>query len=88
VLLRREPERVDERLAVALGLAGELEAADRLRALDQFLLVERQVVEVRPPLRLLLAAVVVEEVREQLASDPSDTRANPEYRVPSDCRVR
>ena len=44
----------------------ELEPAERLAALDQLLFVERQVVEVRPPLRLFLAAVIVEEVREEL----------------------
>jgi hypothetical protein len=27
-------------------------------------------------------------MREQLATNPSDSRANPEYRVPSDCRVQ
>ena len=45
----------------------ELEPADRLGALDQLVLVELEVVEVGPPLRLLLAPVVLEQVREQPA---------------------
>ena len=67
VLLRRERERVDERLPVLDRLAGEHETADRVRVLDQLVLVEREVVEPFPPLRLRLAAVVVEEMGEEEA---------------------
>ena len=67
VLLRRERERVLERLLDGHRLAVELEAADRVPVLEQLLVVELEVVEVLPPLRLLLAAVVVEELREQPA---------------------
>ena len=67
VLLRREAQRVLERLLHRHRLAVQLEPADRLRALDQLLRVEAAVIEVTPPLRLLLAAVVLEQVREQPA---------------------
>ena len=60
-------KRVHERLLDRHRLADELEAADRVAVLEQLLLVEREVVEVLPPLRLLLAAVVLEELREQPA---------------------
>ncbi len=40
VLLLGERERVDERALVGLGVADELEPADRVRVLDQLLLVE------------------------------------------------
>ena len=66
MLLRRERERVRERAPVLLA-RDELEPADRVGALDQLVLAERQVVEVGPPLRLLLAPVVLEQVREQPA---------------------
>ena len=60
-------KRVLERLLDRHRLADELEAADRLGALDQLVLVELEVVEVGPPLRLLLAPVVLEQLREQPA---------------------
>ena len=53
--------------ADAHGLALELEPADRVAVVEELLLVEPSVVEVLPPLRLLLAAVVVEQVREEPA---------------------
>ena len=70
MLLRRERERVDERLPVLDRLADEPHPADRVRVLDQLVLVEREVVEPLPPLRLRLALVVVEEVREEPARAP------------------
>ena len=70
MLLRRERERVDERLPVLVRPPDQHEPADRVRVLDQLVLVERDVVEPLPPLRLRLAAVVVEEVREEPARAP------------------
>src|SRR5439155_21650504 len=60
-------KRVDQRLLVLDPFPGERDRADRVGVLDQFLLVEPLMVEVLPPLRLLLAAVVLEQLREQPA---------------------
>ena len=65
MLLGRERERVDEGLPVLLRLAGERDVADRVRVGHELLGVERLVVEVLPPLRLVLAAVVLEQVGEE-----------------------
>src|SRR5205085_2730600 len=46
-------------------VADQLEAADRVAVLDQLVLVQREVVEVLPPLWPRLAAVVLEQLREQ-----------------------
>ncbi len=66
VLLRREREAVHQRAGGLLGLAGRLEQPDRLRVLDQLLGRLLDAVEERPPDRLALALVVVEELRRQL----------------------
>src|SRR6202023_2672906 len=64
VLLLAEPQRVDERPLVddrwLGGVLGEL--ADRLAVLDEFLGRHFEPVEVRPPDRLLLAPVVMQEL--------------------------
>src|SRR4029453_10474169 len=65
VLLRREPQRVLERLLDQHRLGGTLEAPNALGAFEQLLRVELEGVEVRPPLRLLFTAVVLEELRKQ-----------------------
>ncbi len=68
VLLRLEGERVPPRALLQLRLAGGHEAAERVPVRDVLLVVELlEVEEVLPPLRLLLAAVVVEELREEPA---------------------
>ena len=60
-------ERVHERVLVLHRLADELEAADRVVVLHELVADEPEVVEPLPPRRLRLAAVVVEEVREEPA---------------------
>src|SRR5215211_9199431 len=70
VFLRRERERVLVGLLDLHGLADGLEPADRLARVLELLRVERQVVEVGPPLRPPLATVVVEELREEPARPP------------------
>ena len=62
VLLRREGEGVDDRLLDGLALAGRLEPADRLGVLDELLGRHLAPVEERPPDRLALAVVVVEQL--------------------------
>ena len=66
VLLRREPEAVDLRASALLRLAEGLEEADRVGVLDQLLGRLLDPVEERPPDRLALAVVVVEELRGEL----------------------
>ena len=67
VLLRREGERVDDRLLDGLVLAGRLEPADRLGVLDELLGRHLAPVEERPPDRLALAVVVVEQLPRERA---------------------
>ena len=79
--------RVDGRLPVLdRRLADEVEPADRVRVLDQLVLVELRLVEPLPPLRLRLALVVVEEIAEQPAgpTPPPRPRAAPLQRRPLD----
>ena len=62
VLLRREGECVDDRLLHGLVRAGRLEPPDRLGVLDELLGRHLAPVEERPPDRLALAVVVVEQL--------------------------
>ncbi len=65
VLLGLEAERVPPGLLLPVRLAVGDEPAERVLVRDELLVVELLVEEVLPPLRLLLALVVVEEVREE-----------------------
>ena len=65
VLLRLEAERVPPGLLHLVRLAVGDEPAERVPVRDELLVVEPAVEEVLPPLRPLLALVVVEQVREQ-----------------------
>ena len=65
VLLRLEAERVPPGLLLLVRLAVGHEPAERVPVREQLLVVELAVEEVLPPLRPLLALVVVEQVREE-----------------------
>jgi hypothetical protein len=67
VLLGRKAERIPERLFHSDWLARRLERANRVPVVEELLVVELAMMEVLPPLRLLLATVVVEQVREEPA---------------------
>src|SRR5205823_439983 len=68
VLLRGEREREGPRLGDPLALADLLETGERVPVLEQLLVRAPDPVEDRPPDRLRLAAVVVEELaRDRLA---------------------
>ena len=75
VLLRREDERVGPGTVDAHRLAVLLETADRLRVVEQLLGRPLHPVEVRPPDRLALAVVVVEQLRRQLLPRLEQLRA-------------
>ncbi len=84
VLLGRERERVDERLLARLRLLPvPLEPADRLRVLDQLRARLLLPLEERPPDRLRLAPVVLEQRAPRAAPSPRRARAAPRAAPPA-----